>query len=308
MNISASKRGLNAMISRFSSFLSRAITGLGLAAVSFFAAAASGWVPVGGDFATILNSKSNSIVVWQLVENPEVMVIDFPTMTQQGHTFNRITQLTEQFNEPYKRVLTTAELNKYFESIRRSDATFAYGHDVLMSELALFFNLAERDKVELYPEEIALRDFVIEQKLVRGWRGMYQALKPDTVLVSVPQTREKGDGEPKINDLARRAILTHELAHGEYYSNPYYANYCRKFWAEILTDNQREAFTRFLSKYNYSVNQDELLINEMQAYLIFTPDPNSFSASKLGVKDEELEVMRFAFRRGRPPTRLPLYN
>jgi hypothetical protein len=100
----------------------------------------------------------------------------------------------------------------------------------------------------------------------------------------------------------------HELAHGEYYTNSYYAKYCQKYWSETLTDNQREIFTKYLSKYNYSVNQDELLINEMQAYLMFTPDPNSFSASKLGVEEAELTEMRNAFRQGRPPTKLPLGN
>jgi hypothetical protein len=288
--------------------LTKIITGTTLGLAAMTAIAASGWSPVPGDYQTILKAKSGAVTVWRLVENPEVLVIDFPTLAQQGHAFNRITQLTEQFAEGHKRVLTGDEFRKYLESIRRSDSTFAFGHDVLVSELALFYNLADRDKIELSPEEATLREFLVEQGLLRSWRGINQALKPDTVLVTVPQTRERGDGEPKINELARRAILLHELSHGEFYSNPYYAKYCRKFWSETLTDNQREAFTKFLSKYNYSINQDELLINEMQAYLIFTPDPNSFSAAKLGVEESELAEIRNAFRRGRPPTKLPLNN
>lgn len=275
---------------------------------AFGVAAASGWNPVTAEFQTILNSKSSSMGAWRLTENLEVIVLDFPTMKQQGQTFNRITQLTEQFSAAYKRVLTGEEFSKYLESIRRTDSNFAYGHDVLVSELALFYNLADRDKIELTAGEATLREFLVEQGLLRSWRGINQALKPDVVLVTVPQTRERGDGEPKISESARRAILLHEVSHGEFYSNANYANYCRKFWSETLTDNQREIFTKFLSKYNYSVNQDELLINEMQAYLIFTPDPNSFSAAKLGVSDEELAEMRNAFRRGRPPTKLPLDN
>lgn len=288
--------------------LTKALMGAAISMTAFVAVAASGWSPVVGDYQTILNAKSSNMTVWRLAENPDVLVLDFPTMTQQGHAFNRITQLTEQFSEPYKRVLTGEEFRKYLESIRRTDSNFAYGHDVMVSELALFYNLADRDKIELTAEESTLREFLIEQGLLRSWRGMNQALKPDVVLVTVPQTRERGDGEPKITDLARRAILLHELSHGEFYSNQYYANYCRKFWAETLTDNQRAIFTKFLSKYNYSVNQDELLVNEMQAYLIFTPDPNSFSAAKLGITDAELEEIRNAFRRGRPPTKLPLKN
>jgi hypothetical protein len=105
---------------------------------------------------------------------------------------------------------------------------------------------------------------------------------------------------------ARYAILLHELAHGEYYSNKHYAKFCQRFWAETLTDNQRESFKRFLVNFNYAVNNEELLINEMQAYLMFTTDQNSFSARKLGVSEAELQSMREAFRRGSPPTHLPM--
>lgn len=294
-----------------SSSVIRAARSLAVAAAASWAlaaGAASGLTPQPGDFKTILNSKSSALAVWRLAENPEVLVFDFPSMAQQGRAFNRITQLTEQFNEPYKRVLSGEEFQKYLASLRRSESTFAYGHDVLVSELVLFYNLADRDKIELTAEEQMLREFLVEQGLIRSWRGITQAMKPDVVIIAVPQTREKGGGEPQINDLARRAILTHEISHGEFYANPYYANYCRKFWAETLTDNQRAIFTKFLSKYNYAVNQDELLVNEMQAYLIFTPDPNAFSADKLGITETELESIRRSFRQGRPPTKLPLVH
>jgi hypothetical protein len=73
-----------------------------------------------------------------------------------------------------------------------------------------------------------------------------------------------------------------------------------------MTENQRELFKRFLANFNYAVNNEELLINEMQAYLMFTPDPKSFSARKLGVSDAELQSLRETFRRGSPPIRLPM--
>lgn len=282
------------------------------AVVGFAVLASASWTAsavdlLTGDFQTILNSRNNGLVVWQYADNANIYVFDFPNLTQQGRTFNRVTHLTEQFNEPYKRVLSIDEILKYMEAVRRTQADFAFGHDVLVSELVLFFNLAERDKLELFAEEIVLRDFAIGQGLMKVWRGIYQALKPDVVILSVPQIQEKRENEPRVSELARRAIFTHEIAHGEYYANPYYAKYCQRFWFEVLNDEQREVFKNFLSKYNYAVNEEELLINEMQAYLLFTPDPNSFSAKRLGIKEEELEAMRNAFRKGKPPTKLPLY-
>ncbi len=261
---------------------------------------------VSADFDTILNSRSGEFGIWNYADNPNIYVFDFPTLTQQGRTFNRAMQLTEQFNEPYKRVFRLDELNKYLDAIRRNQANFAFGHDLLVNELVLFFNLASRDKIELLPEEMALRDFLTNQGLIGIWRGFYRALKPEVVILSIPQVQERHDGEPRINELARRAILTHEMSHAEFYTNPYYADYCRKFWHEKLTDAQRATFQNFLANYNYSVNQQELFINEMQAYLMFTPDPSSVSATKLGVTDEEWEAMRTLFRQGRPPIKLPM--
>ena len=104
----------------------------------------------------------------------------------------------------------------------------------------------------------------------------------------------------------RYVTLLQKSAHGEYCTNPYFTAYCRRYWQESLSEPQREAFKAFLGKYNYAVGSDALVINESQAYLMFTPDPSSFSARKLGVANEELEAMRDAFRKGKPPTTLPL--
>ena len=294
------------MANRFVGAGRRLVSALSFVFLMAFSWAAWGVDMLTGDFQTILDSHNNGLVVWQYADDPNIYIFDFPNLTQQGRTFNRVTQLTEQFNEPYKRVLTIDEALKYMESLRRTQADFAFGHDILVSELVLFFNLAERDKVELFAEETVLRDFAIEQGLMKVWRGFYTALKPDAVILSIPQTQEKRENEPRVSDLARRAIFTHEISHGEYYVNPYYTKYCQKFWFDVLNDAQRDVFKKFLSSYNYSLNQEELLINEMQAYLMFTPDPRSFSAKKLGITDEELEAMRDLFRKGKPPTKLPL--
>lgn len=278
--------------------------------VAAMAASTAAWAvgsPVSGDFQAILHGQSKETTVWRYSGNQKIYLFDFPGLTKQGRSFNRVTQLTEQqFNEPYPRVLRTDELDQYIAALRRTQADFAFGHDILVSEFVQFFNLADRDKVELFPEEIEVKDFLIANGLMRGWRGFYTALEPSVVILAVPQTQERQAGEPPITIGARTAILMHEMAHGEYYTNPFYSTYCRRFWAETLTENQRELFKKFLSKYNYSTLGEELVINEMQAYLMFTPDVASFSAKKLGISVAELEGLREAFRRGRPPTKLPL--
>ena len=259
------------------------------------------------DFNTILAYKSSELTIWQDSGNPAIYIFDFPNLTQQGLTFNRITQLSEQYNAPYKRVYTSKEIDEYLVSIRRTRANIAFGHDVLVSNLVLFLNLALNDKVELNAEELMLRDFAVSQGLIKIWRKFYQALQPNVLILSIPQTQDNSDDEPRVSDLARRTLFTHERSHGEFYTNVYYAKYCAQFWSSELTEEQRNAFKKFLMKTNNSLSGDELLINEAQAYLMFTPDPSSFSAAKLGISELELEGMRKAFRKGMPVTGLPVY-
>lgn len=278
-----------------------------LAASAAFLAHGAGLQPVGGDFSQIVNSRTGKLTVWQYSGNPSIFVFDFPGLAYQGRSFNRITQFTEQqTTEPYPRVLTEQEMTTRIAAAKRSESDFAFGHDVMVHELVQFFNFAQRDKIPLNQEETAIRDFLVEQGMMRDWRGFWQAVQPNNVILSIPQTQDKSAGEPLINATARYAILLHEMAHGEFYTNPYYTQYCQRFWQESLTDAQREIFKSFLGKYNYATGYEMLVINETQAYLMFTPDPASFSARKLGVTEQELEAMRNAFRKGKPPTTLPL--
>lgn len=269
----------------------------------------SAWAvqPVSVPVAQMLEVQVEGLSLWQLAENPEIFIFDFPGLAHQGRSFNRITQFTEQqFSEPYPRVLNNQELARYIQASRRTQTDFAFGHDVLVSELVQFFNYALRDKIELNPEELVVRDFLLEQGLIRFWRGFYQGLRPDVVVLAVPQVQDRKPDEPMITARARYAILLHELAHAEYYTNVHYRKFCQRFWYEMLQPEQRDAFKRFLANFNYAVNNEELLINEMQAYLMFTPDHHSFSARKLGISEEELRSMRATFRSKVPPIPLPM--
>lgn len=262
---------------------------------------------VSGNLDTILNNQTGRLTIWRLADNHNVIVFDFPSLSEQGYTFNRLTQLTEQYNEPYKRVMGNDEFAKYLEALRRNNADFAYGHDVLASEFALFYNLADRDKIELLPQEIAVRDFLMEQGIIKLWRGIYQVGLGNVVVLSIPQVQERRANEPPVSASARRAIVMHEVAHAEFYTNKQYADYCRHYWNATLNEDQRNKFKNFLSSSNYSLNADELLVNEMQAYMMFTPDPASFSAAKLGVSQAQLDAMRDSFNKGKPPTKLRAY-
>lgn len=272
-----------------------------LAIGAFFASLAwAGTSPVPAvDYQQILDARSPALQVFDYSGRQPVFIFDFPTLAAQGRTFNRMVALVERIGLARARVLNDAELAEFIRTTGKTEYTFAYGNDFLVSELVVFFNLAEHNNIALNEDEQRLRSLLFEQGLIRERYGFLQALQPNAVILSIPQEKQ-GGGEPPVDAAARRTILTHELAHAEYYTNPDYRAWCRKFWHESLSQRQRESLRTFLARSGYDPANEELMINEAQAYLSFTPDPRAFSAKLSGLTEKELETLRQAFRAGAP--------
>lgn len=92
----------------------------------------------------------------------------------------------------------------------------------------------------------------------------------------------------------RAVILRHEISHGAFYTVPEYRHYTERFWAG-LTPEDRAAFTSFLGRQGYDTSLTELMLNETQAYLIFTRDPRFFNAAAVGKTEAEIDQLRQGF-------------
>lgn len=255
--------------------------------------------PQAARYEQILSAKNDVIEVFAYPGRQPIFIIDFPTLAAQGRMFNRVVALVERMGVGRARVLDDQELAQFIRSVGKTELTFAYGNDFLVSELVVFFNLAEYGNIALTAEERALRTFLVEHGLIRERFGFLQAVRPNAVILSIPKEKPRGD-EPAVSALARQTILMHELSHAEYYTNPLYRAWCRTFWREVLTDRQRNALQTFLAKSGYDPDNEELLINEAQAYLLYTPDPRAFNAQMVGLAEREIEQMRAAFLKGFP--------
>ena len=256
-------------------------------------------LPQPAHYEAILVAKSEIVQVFSYPGRQPIFVIDFPSLASQGRMFNRIVALIERLGVGQARVLDDNELAKFIRSAGKTELTFAFGNDFLVSELVVFFNLAEYGNIALTKEERILRGFLLEQGLIRERFGFLQAVRSSAVILSVPQERA-GGSEPPVSPLARQTILMHEISHAEFYTNPLYRNWCRKFWREVLSDRQRNAMQAFLVRSGYDAENEELMINEAQAYLLYTPDPRAFSAKLIGLSERELQEMRMAFQKGFP--------
>ncbi|MBV9758018.1 MAG: hypothetical protein JO047_13270 [Alphaproteobacteria bacterium] len=233
--------------------------------------------------AEILADTPDQITVFRFAPNPYVLVLDFPTLRQQGMMLNRMAAFMEKAGQPHDRLLTDAELDAAIRAAGETVESYYYGHDYKAADLARFFALADRDNVHLTAEEEQLRELLRQE----GWL----APEPVGALISIPRT-----GTEKFMDEAARAtILHHELSHGEYFTDADYAAFTRRFWRTVMTEDERKRFRAFLGSQGYDTGLEDLMMNEMQAYLMHTPDPRFFNARAVGIPQDRLDRLRMTF-------------
>jgi hypothetical protein len=211
-------------------------------------------------------------------------VLDFGSLREQGLMLDRVAALIEKAGLPRDRVLSDAELAQAIAVRGETIETFYYGHDYSAASLRRFFALANA----LDAEERELRA-LLEQE---GWleRGAVGGL------ISIPRV----GANATVTAQARATILRHELSHGEFFTDTDYAAYVRAFWSGELSEAERAGVRRFLASEGYDVGEDELVVNEMQAYLMFTRDPRFFRPAMVGVSGERIAVIRARFLAGMP--------
>jgi hypothetical protein len=231
---------------------------------------------VTSDEHEIAEHVPTSLTVFRFADNPRIMVLDFASLTEQGRMLNRVAAFTEKAELPHDRVLTESQLQAAIRERGDTAETFYFGHDYAAVDLARFFATAERDGVALNRQE--------------GW------LAPNVKasLISIPAV----GSDPRITPAIRAGILRHELSHGEFFSNPSYADYVRNFWFSQLTAQEREGVRTFLGKDEYDVRVEELMYNEMQAYLMFTRDPKLFTPDMAGFAPARLASLQQQFLAG----------
>jgi hypothetical protein len=236
----------------------------------------------------IRDHVSPGLTVFRFAADPRIVVLDFASLQEQGLMLDRMAAFEEKAATPRDRVLTDAALDQAIEVDGDTIATYYYGHDYSAAELVRFFKLADAEHVALYPEEETLRRLLIQL----GW------FLPGAQggMISVP----KVGADPRVTYTARGVILRHELSHGEYFSDPIYVAYVHQFWEQALTPAEREAVRQFLASEEYDPNIEDLMQNEMQAYLMFTRDPEFFAPADIHMTPARLAELQVEFQQNLP--------
>jgi len=240
----------------------------------------------------------------RLEGRPGVLLIEFPTLQAQGAALNRIATLIEKAGAPRDRVLSDIEMSEFLRETGAAAATFYYGHDYRMSDLARFYTLADAEGVELSAAELRVRDGLSAEGVLVHDGKSWTSPKEESALISYARTQGDDPATPYVDETldtaVRETILLHELSHGVYFTDADYRAYSQKFWNEKLTETERQLWRTFLAGRDYDPANEEMMLNETQAFLMHTPDARVFSAAALGVTEEQLGSMRARFRDGGP--------
>jgi hypothetical protein len=227
-----------------------------------------------------------TLTLHRFAANPRILVFDFPSLRQQGLMFNRIAAMAEKAGAPHDRLLDDAELAAALRQGGDTAETYYYGHDYGSDMIAQFFRLADAEHVALNEDEVTLRGIARAQGLLDSNAGR--------AVITMPRLHADG----QVDDEFRRTILHHELAHGEYFTNAAYAAYVVDFYRRVMDARERTAFSRFLGAQGYDTAIEELMANETQAYLVFTPDQRIFNPGVVGLDSATILQLRVRFVAG----------
>lgn len=258
----------------------------------------------GASLAELLEGRSDDWRVARLAANPKILVIEFPTLKVQGETLNRLGALVEKRKAPRDRVLSDQDLANLIRQSGDTTESFYFGHDYPAEAVARFFTLAVKQQLRLNEHELRLGNLLVFAKFLREENDRMVAASERQALVSftaVQADDPRTPGDESVDAVRRETVLRHELSHGEFFTNAAYRDHCWRFW-QSLADEERDWFRAFLSGLDYDPRNEELMVNEAQAFLMHTPDRRAFSAQVFGIPSAKLESMRARFREGMPPT------
>lgn len=231
----------------------------------------------------ILAQRAEDWIAVRFAANPRILVVDFPNLTAQGRAFNRMAAFLEKLGMPRDRVLDEQELTIAITRDQATVETYYYGHDYRAADIARFFTTADLQGVRLLPDERRLRGILQQEGLL--------AANINAAVISIP--REGSD--PFVDASGRASLLRHELSHGEFFTNPDYAAFVRRFWANDMSETDRTRFREFLIRQGYEPHDEDLLINEMQAHLMHTTDVRYFNARDCGIPAARIAMLRARF-------------
>lgn len=265
--------------------------------------------------AQLLDAAPTSVPRWVRLSTPEgVVLLQFADLREQARTMARIVLFVEKVGAPRHRVMVVPEVLQWLRTRGTRLELITWGNNLSAEELARFFNTARLQGEALTEQERELLADVLAAGLLRevdgGWApaslGAAAAHTPAHTLLTVPRVSQVNACTAcEVTPAQHRAILEHELGHGEFAASAWVQHHARWFWFNVLSPVARAQWQRFLTQRGYDTSQLQIVLGEMHAYLAHTHAPALFRAEELDLAPAALEALRLRYRDGlqAPPAR-----
>ncbi len=255
----------------------------------------------------IVTAKAGERTFYWLQNNPRVLVLDMPNVEDQSRIFARLVIFIERSSAPRHRILSVEEVLKWRLVNKETLATLTIGNNIRANDFARFFNVARLQNEPITEDENWLLTQLIKHGVIMSVANGYESLAPEKIVISVPQVSKiEGCANCTITMLKRDLILRHELAHARFITDQVYRNYVWWFWHNILTSQQRIDISKYLRSLGYDLSAPDMLVNEMQAFLIHTPESEYFSSRAAGLPTKQMATLHADFQKHYPSPAQPL--
>ncbi len=251
-------------------------------------------IPAAG-FEDIIAAEApaDSFRMYRWVDFPDVYIIHFDTYLYQSRAFSRMA-MYQEMAASRGRIMSQEELVAWFSGQGATLEGLFGAHDYDTEDLAGFYNKLWQSGEEPWAEELAVADALVQEGLLSMELGdgskplprtasPYAATGQHAVIsfatrLALAESSRAIQGRPGRRYEA--GALYHEMRHGIFFTDVDYAARCTQFWQQMLTADERRAFSTLLASLNYDPAFEELMVNEFQAYLL-TPEGPGMGADIL---------------------------
>jgi hypothetical protein len=176
---------------------------------------------------------------------PHVLIFDTATYDIQDDLFKRLAYFVEK-----------AGYRGEIENPSALAGRHGYNaHDYRAEDLARFFSEAVQRGIPLTPGEDDLQRILEANDLIRRTAAGFDP--GEGAVISISRSS---------SPVLRRLLLSHESAHGEFFSLPQFRDGVEAVW-EALAPVEQAVWKDYLSSKAYDVTDHYLVVNEFQAYL-----------------------------------------
>jgi hypothetical protein len=234
-------------------------------------------------------SARANVRVFRWSGSPRVFLLAFSDAASQRRALGRVSMHLE---DPEHRGSIPAAL----PSGARGGVANYSGHNARVRSVCEFFNsVRDADDAELWEDERMMMEALTAARLVRkekdgkytdvsrasGGNGAKGAWECEWYQFdeSTPRNEACVLAVCASGDVREvRDALLHEAMHGLWYARADFAEWCYGFYrSEALSDEERGVWVEFLRELRYDVSDEEVVVNEFQAYMaterqLFGPD------------------------------------